>query len=286
MRFVPGVPVAIVLCLVISSLSHADVKPALPSFQRAMKAEVVVAGKVASIEKDLVELRGANGELEREFRIALVKVETALKGANGLTHIKVGFTPPAPPAVANRPSTRRVDWAARELKEGQELLLFLTPHPRAGFYVMEFQTPPIDLANDEGKKSMDQVKKALAVIADPKAALTAAKAEDRYHATCIMLMHYRQYPRGTGKHQQEPIDADENRLILKGLLDGDWSAAANDTPGGTTAIGLLGLGAKDGFNFTKVPPGQKPATAFQQAYEKWLKGPGQNYVIKRYTSVK
>ena len=85
--------------------STASLSPALmiamrPPAQRAISSEAVVIGKVTAIEKDPIDATpfpGAPNKLA--FKIAVVRVETSLAGANNVTHIKIGFIPPAPQAV-------------------------------------------------------------------------------------------------------------------------------------------------------------------------------------------
>lgn len=298
MRFLPlSLAAAAALLLSTNAVPALMVAFATPS-QRALAAETVVVGKVASIEKDAVEVDGAPGAPKTTYRIALVKVDSALVGATGLTHIKVGFIPApdapgAPAGVAPAPGVlprpilpNRRGPLATQLKEGQEFVLFLDKHPTAGFHIMNFMNPPVDLSTDQGKKDLEDVKKVVAVLKDPKAALTSAKAEDRYFAACTMLSKHRQYPRGVAKAEQKPIPAEENALILKGLLEGDWDAATPGQPGGTMVIGLLGLNPKAGFVYPKIKPGQKIGGLYKQAFETWLKGPGKDFVIKQYVSGK
>src|SRR6478672_9427838 len=62
--------------------------------QWAFQAEVVVIGKVASFEKETVEVADGPGKVKLAHRIAIIKVDSGLSGAANLTHMKVGFIPP------------------------------------------------------------------------------------------------------------------------------------------------------------------------------------------------
>ncbi len=77
-------------------------------------------------------------------------------------------------------------------------MLFLTRHHEGNFYVMPFASPPIDPKGEPGKAELAEVKKSLAVIADPTKALTAAKVEDRAFAASVLVSKYRAYPEGGG----------------------------------------------------------------------------------------
>lgn len=255
-----------------------------PPYQRALTAEAVVVGKVTSIEKETVEVEDVKGGPKRTYHVALVKIDNALKGVAGLTHIKVGFIPGpevrpgAAPGI--RPIPRR-GLMGPQLKEGDEFLLFLDKHNTASFHVINGMNPPVDMKSEEAKPALEAVKKVVAVTSNPKAALTAAKAEDRFYAAAVLLMKYRQPPRGGAQVEQVAIPADESALILKGLLEGNWEARNGNAPSAMSAIGMLGLTAKDGFQYPKIKPGQQPGELYKKAFEKWRNGPGKDYVIKQ-----
>lgn len=268
-----------------------------PPAQRAVTAEAIVVGKVAGFDKDTVEapspFPGAKDKLK--YKIATVKVETGLAGADKLTEVKVGFVPPVkpdpkakPPAgVPVRPIRPNL---AVELKEGQELLLFLTKHPAADFYIIPTMSPPVDLKDDQGKKDLEAVKKVVATLADPMKGLKSTKPEVRAETATALVMKYRAFPEFGGQVEQKPIDAEESKLILKALAEADWHPASRGGPQAALnpiqAFYALGLNEKD----TWVPPvvartpGGPPVdfTAVQKdAFTKWLDGPGKNYVVKR-----
>jgi hypothetical protein len=273
-----------------------------PAPQRAATAEVVVVGKVTAIEKETVDATRFKGDKEKvAYKVAVVKVEKALAGANNLTHIKVGFIPPppvqpvppgAPPAAGGlRPAIRpgRPGLQAPELKVGQEMLLFLDRHPSADFYVMPGMSPPVDVSTDAGKKEIEAVKKVTELLADPIKALKSDKADVRGEAATLLVMKYRAYPPFGGEVDQVPVGADESKLILKALAEADWKAVQK-APGATGPMQgfyQLGLTDKDGWKppaFPPVQPGQ-PQPDFigiqKDAFVKWLAGPGKDYQVKK-----
>lgn len=260
--------------------------------QRALTADAVVVGKVTAIEKETVEATpfpGAPNKLQ--YKIAVVQVETALAGANNITHIKVGFIPlpaaaapqPAPGLV--RPPIRRGNLLP-ELKEGQEFVFFLSKHHDANFYVMPNMSPPLEAKAEETKKELESLKKVLAIVGDPAKALKADKADDRAFAATVMATKYRSYPEAGGEIDQTPIAAEESKLILKGLAEADWTKL-DRAPNSMQAFYSLGLTDKDGWVAPKpvpVQPGQPPVNYNQvtkDAFAKWLEGPGKDYRIKR-----
>ena len=274
------------------------VAPSSPA-QLALSSPVVVTGKVTAIEKNTVDAAPFPGAKDKQaYTVAVVKIDGALAGADNLTHIKVGFIPPAPPVPAPpvgdpvliRPLPFR-GAPAPELKVGQEMLFFLTKHPTADFYVMPNMNVPVDLTTDAGKKSLEQVKKVTAVLADPMKALKSDKADARAEAATYALMKYRAYPATGGMVEQVAIPADESALILKALAEADWSnknaKAGEFVPNPLTAFYQLGLNAKDGWKppvFPQPKPGQPPvdyAALQKEAFAEWLAGPGKDYRIKK-----
>jgi hypothetical protein len=263
-----------------------------PPAQRAVTAQVVVRGTVTAVEKDTVEVspgRGAPGKVP--FKLAVVKVDEALAGADGLTHVKVGFVSlPAPPAGG--PGVRPIlpRRGGVELKEGDQLVLFLNRHHEGNFYVMPFASPPIDPKGEPGKAELAEVKKSLAVVADPQKALTAAKAEDRAYAASVLVAKYRSPPEG-GESKEVPLPAEESRLILTGMAEGDWKQGNRfNATSPFTAFNQLQLGPQDGWVQPQVrpQPGQPVdfAAVTKEAFVRWLAGPGKDYRVKRLVPTK
>jgi hypothetical protein len=235
--------------------------------------------------------------------VAVIKIDDGLIGADNTTHVKVGFVATARPAANVPPQPGgpvrppRGPIAALELKEGQEMLFFLAKHPSGEFYVMPGMSPPVDVKTEAGKKDLESVKKIAAVIADPMKGLKSDKADMRAEAATIMAMKYRAYPEGAAEVDQVAIDADESKLILKGLAEGNWSNNIRPIPGGGTPNALqafysLGLNERDGWKapvFPRPQPGQPPVDfgAIQKkAFTEWLDGPGKDYVIKKMVAKK
>jgi hypothetical protein len=277
-----------------------------PASQRAATAQVVVVGKVTAIEKDTVDATRFAGDKEKvAHKVAVVKIENNLGGADNLTHIKVGFIPrpkaqPAPVpqpggGPVGRPFVRpRPGLQTPELKEGQEMLLFLDKHPSGGFYVMAAMSPPVDVTTDAGKKELESVKKVAALLADPAKGLKSDKADVRAETAALLVMKYRNYPAFGGEVDQVPVGAEESKLILKALADADWKGTRT-TPGTITPYGAftqLGLTDKDGWKppvFPPQKPGQPPVDFVgiqKEAFVKWLAGPGKDYRVKKVVSKK
>ena len=148
---------------------------------------------------------------------------------------------------------------------------------------------PIDVTTAEGKKTLEEVKKVTAVLADPMKALTSDKAEVRAEAAAVMVTKYRAYPTFGGATEQVAIGADESTLILKALTAGEWKPNRFGAPNAFTAFGQLGLTEKDGWVQPVIAavPGQPApdyASVTKDAFTKWLAGPGKDYRIKKVVS--
>ncbi len=266
-----------------------------PPAQRAITADVVVAGKVTAVGKDDVEAvapyPGAKEKLK--YKVATIKISDGVIGAGKMTEIKVGFVPPpkpdpnAKPPVGIRPPIRRLP--AVELTEGQEVLLFLSKHPSGDFYIIPNMSPPIELKDEQGKKELESVKKIATALADPMKGLKSDKADVRTETAVAMVMKYRAYPDFGGEVDQVAIPADESSLILKALTEGDWSNTNRVGPGlnPMQAFYSLGLTDKDGWIppvIAPQPPGAPPvdfAPSRKTPSLKWLDGAGKDYVIKK-----
>jgi hypothetical protein len=267
-----------------------------PPTQRAITAEVVCIGKITAIEKDTVDAAQFPGSpIKAAHKIAVVKIETPLAGAAGVTHVKIGFVPPPPPARPDpnvpRPPIRRPGPQAPELKEGQEYVFFLNKHASGDFYTMPMMSPAIPGGTDEAKKEVAKIQKVLATLAEPMKGLKSDKAEERYLTASTLLTRYRTYP-DAGEPAESLVPAEESRLILKGLLDADWTKFDADLPNPAGCFYSLGLTAKDDWAPPKpapVKPGEPRVNhnnTVKAAFAAWLDGPGKNYQIKKLTPKK
>jgi hypothetical protein len=262
-----------------------------PPVQRAITADVVCVGKVTAIEKETIDAAPFPGAPNKvAHRVAVVKIETPLSGATGVTHVKIGFIPPPAPQPGVRPQIRpRPGFQVPELKEGAEFVFFLSKHAGGDFYVIPNMSPPIGGGTDEAKKEVENIKKVMAALADPMKGLKSDKADERYFTATSLLTKYRTYPDRGGEPKTALVPLDESQLILKGLLDGDWTKFGADVQNGAAAFASLGLTEKDGWSQPKLPPvraGQPPQNyqaVLKAAFAAWLDGAGKTYQIKTFT---
>ncbi|MBM3983820.1 MAG: hypothetical protein FJ304_26850 [Planctomycetes bacterium] len=264
--------------------------PPPSAHQKFASAQVVVVGKVTAIEKNTVDASspyiGAKDKVA--YKVAVVKIETDLGGAAGLTHIKVGFVPSDPNAPPPRGSggVIRPREPVPELTDGQYVLVYLCKHPTADFYVMPYRNLPANLGAPNGTVELEQIKKFAAATADPLKGLKSDKSDVRAETAALLVAKYRTYPALAAGTELVAIPAEESKLILKAIADADWDARAARTPAAVEAFFQLGFTDKDGWKQPQPKPGENYYAAIKAAYGKWLDGPGKDYVIKKVVAKK
>jgi hypothetical protein len=271
------VAVALVAC---ASQVRADrIAPIAHPVERALRAPVVVVGKVTAVEKDTVDAPLYPGATNKvAHKIAVVKVGTNLIGAENLTHIKIGFVP-------SNVNLRRGP-ENPELKEGQEWLFFLTKNEAGNFLAIPYMTPPVEAGAPTFKDDVAAVKKVLAVFADPVKALKAEKAAERFDAALALVTRFRTAPEGARGVETVAVPADESKLILKALAEGEWVSRPGERMNGLSAFFALGLTDKDGWKQPQAKAGEDFAALTRTAFAKWLAGPGKDYQIKKFVAKK
>lgn len=246
--------------------------------ERALSVPIVVTGKVASIEKDTVDAPLYAGASQKvAHKIAVVKIESNLKGAAGVTHLRIGFVPAGAAGIrSGRGPENPV------LAQGQEWLFFLVKNPTGEFHSIPYMTPPLDSKAANYKAQIESIRSIVAVLAEPKKALAAEKAGDRFRAAIALVLGYRSNSLDGRAVETVPLALDESQLILRTLASGSWKL--DPTGGrfnGLTAFFQLGLGEPDGWKYPNVQPGEDAAEVMQKAFIQWLEGPGKDYRIKK-----
>jgi hypothetical protein len=255
--------------------------PPLPA--RVAMTDTIVIGKVLRIEEKPVKAKTfPTAKDPVEYKIAVVQVETAVRGAKGMKEIRVGFLPPAAVRPGPGPIGRRPQPIT--LAKDQEACLFLTKHFESDFYVMPAY---YDCINKKGNanfaKEMTEVKDCAKLLANPKAGLESKKADERYLTAALLIVQYRTPKQPyTPNPKQEPIDITESQKILNVLAEADWTPK----PGLANQMGpqamffRLGLTAKDFW----TPPANFKDTP--EAAKKWIKDNAGAYRIQRYVAAK
>jgi hypothetical protein len=262
--------------------------PPRTAIEKFARSEVVVRGKVTAVAADTVTTKWHyNAKEKATYTVATVAIETAFAGAEKLKEIKVGFEPPVKPdpqrpgRVPDRP----------QLKEGQDVLLFLTRHPSADFYVVPAINAPVEVKDEYGKSAVEAAKRFASVLADPMKGLKSDRAEVRAETAAFVVIKYRASGEFVREVDRVPLPAEENKLILAALLDGDWRSMYShppaDGPHPLSAFYQLYLTEKDGWIapvIVAAPPGTPQpdyGLVMKDAFAKWRAGPGRDYVIKK-----
>jgi hypothetical protein len=265
--------------------------PPPSAVERLLLSDLVVVGKVSGIEADAVEATPpyAGAKEKTKYRVAVVKIDAHVAGADKPKEIKVGFVPWPKRGPNDRPL--RTDILMPELKEGQESLFFLAKHPTGGFYVMPGRNYPVAVKAGQANAELETVKRVAAVMADPVKGLKSDKAEIRAETAALLILKYRSRPAFVAETEAVAIDADESKLILKGLAESDWRyqgprPLGTYAPLASLAFMHLGLTEKDGWvepvvvNNPGTPPPDR-GVVVGDAFAQWLDGPGKDYVIKK-----
>ncbi|MBA4063804.1 MAG: hypothetical protein C0501_08845 [Isosphaera sp.] len=273
---------AVALCAAPAGAKRIAPLPGL--VEKVARSEAVVVGKVTAVEKDRVMLPQYPGAKDKvAHAVAVVTVEKGLLGAGAAKEFKVAFVPPPKPDpnVPVRPVRGR---GPVDLPVGLEGVFFLTAHPGGTYHAVEPDLPPLDAKAENYKGQVEVVGKAAAAVADPMAALKAGKPEDRFLAAAALVIRYRTVPNGV-ETEVVKVPADESRLILKGLAEGDWSRYDPNGANGSQTFYRLGLTAADGW---VQPAVSNPAGApvdftaiLKDAFGKWVDGPGKDYRVNK-----
>mgnify|MGYP007059393069 CR=1 FL=1 len=271
--------VAVVVLVSFGQTGFGDVAAPPSMVQRYSNADVVVVGKVTTIEKKTVKLPVFWGGSIQEHRVAVIKIEESLKGIQGVTHVRVGYTP----TVGGRRYRFPNQDLGRQL--GKKVCLFLRLPPKQTIYVMGQYYDSI-VFNEKYPKNfqaqLDQIKSVAKIGNDPKKALKSKDANTRLLGVATLIAKYRLRNPGfqsSGKRKLVPIDKDESRLILKTLREADWTKSIPALGYGLTPMSRffqLGIGTADGF---KYPRGRTQERI--KAIKEWLKKNEDRYVIKR-----
>ena len=261
--------------------SFFDISPALP--ERVVRTKTIVVVKVLRIEKDTVTIKSA-ASFKEDYKVAVVKVESTLKGDKERSEMRVGFAAPAaakqklPPGLDNLPEPPK-------LEKGQEALLLLTPLQDSELEVVSFRTDLVDKTSKSFEKDLKQVEQCIKLLDKPEDGLKAADAADRFLTARLLIDKYRPnsgfsfaVPK---KNKEVPIDAEESKLILKALAEGDWKSKTTPAGGANELSAydlflILQVSKDDGFTMPKDP--SKGA----EAAKTWVKENVGKYRIKKF----
>lgn len=264
---------------VLHARAIADAMPMQPPGPaRLAKADAVVIGRVVAHEPKDIQIAPAPGAGNVTYRVAVVNVSEALRGAKDAKSVRIAFIPRGD----KEPIRPRPGFGAPQLNTGMEGMFFLTKHhAEKDLYVVQ---GPFDVVvkgeNDRGfEKEVGEAKRAAKVLAKPMDSLKSKDAEERFLTASLLVAQYRN---ARGNAKTEAIPAEESKLILQAILDGKWNPQGRF--GGEDAwqvFNALGVTEKDGW---KLPPNARNITDFHDAAKAWLRKNVDSYRIQRFVS--
>jgi len=260
--------------------------------QRVLSADTIVVGKVTAVADKSTKAERFKGDAQKgEYRVFTVKIDSAIQGGNGLTHIKVGclipMAAPVPPDGGPvppgqvRPFIRPRPFPVEQppmLEKGQEVLLFLRPHASEMFYTLGQQSDVINKTAGNFKADLEQATKACKLLKDPMAGLKSKDGQERFTTAALLVLKYRT---ATGPAKEEEVSSEESKLILQGLAAGDFAAprVGRFDPMAPTAIFYQLQPQESGFvppqNFNEQGPAMK----------KWLEDNAGKYRLKKFVPI-
>jgi hypothetical protein len=264
--------------------------------QKVAQADTIVVGQVMAFEDQDVQVpAAANSPAKVTYRIALVRVADVLKGKEVKKVLRVGFqvtAPGAQPPVnvkpvfqpAIRPVPIRPGIGGNtlpKLEVGQNGLFFLSQHPTENFLILPMSVHFVNNQAGNYTNELTTTRATLKVMENPMASLQSKDAAERLTTVSILLQQYRNYQ---GSPVQEQVSADESKLILKALLEANWTDNYTPTPAGQPNLhpwmlfNQLGLQAKDGWQYPNV----KTNRDRHDAAKAWLAKNVDTYRVKRF----
>ncbi len=252
--------------------------PSLP--ERVATSRLIVVGKVTGFGPRLIKAELFKGDT-RELQIANLQVSESVLGKAD-KKIEVGFFPPAAaPGGGGRPIRPIRRFPTVQLKQDQEVLLFLTKHPTKDIYLATNYYDVVSKTDNPGfARELDTVKKYAKLLGKPMDGLKSKDADERFLTAAMLIARYRTPPAGGGKFETKEVPAEESKLILTALADADWKKP-NPQFFRLNPQGLfyrLGVTAADGW----TPP--KDFRTFPDEAKKWLKANAGKFRVKQFVA--
>ncbi|MCI0376782.1 MAG: hypothetical protein L0215_04180 [Gemmataceae bacterium] len=248
-----------------------------PGPTRVAQADVIVVGRVVAHEPKDIEVMIGPGA-KQTYRVAIVNITEIVRGAKELKSVRVGFIPPPPndpnqpPIIRPRPFGRNV-----QLNVGQDGLFFLTKAAQKDLYTAPMYYDVVAGEDGNFKKEVDEAKQASKRLDNPTEGLKSANAEERFQTAALLVAYYRN-PRNQGG-KTEAVDAEQSKLILKAIADGNWNAPQRfGAQHPWMVFNQLGLAKKDGW---MQPRNVKTVQDLHRAAQEWLRANLDSYRVQR-----
>jgi hypothetical protein len=298
-----GCLLGLVLAVAPATATVVSFRPPVP--EMVAGADAVILGKVSTIANKMIAVRPtADAKNQQQYQIVDVAVEEVLQGTRGLTKVKVGV-----PCYEISIGGRKTLNPMVRFTQGQKACFFLKRHYKGDFYEVGFEGVLSDRntlggPNASYKEDLALARKCVKLLATPEKSLKSTSAADRLLTAAMLIRKYRgpalgffgQKAPGKDDRKQEPIPAEESKLILRALAEADWSLAKEPSPSATHPANLfrrLGLTARDGWTLKQglVNPldgraGYRAHLELTRAAKGWLKTHADRYRIKRFVEKK
>ncbi|MBY0522581.1 MAG: hypothetical protein K2R98_04260 [Gemmataceae bacterium] len=257
--------VALVLpCLALLATApavHACAYGAVSPLNRFAMADYVILGKVAAVDKQHVQVSLTKGDARQEFALATIAIAESLKGAKGLTRVRVAFQADNFPQV------------------GSEGCFFVNRHHEQPFCFLAggYDFPIYKQDNTAFERQMAPHRQFARLWDDPSAGLQSKDEEVRLITAGLLLVHHRAAARWTDAKDQklEAIDAEQSESILKVLTEADWTARGPYRLSARGLFQLLQLTEKEGWAARDF----KNVKEFDAAARRWLSAHASKYRI-------
>ncbi len=189
----------------------------------APQADVVVVGKVTSIEDEYIQI--GEGENQPLFRIANVKVTDNLLGPKGVSSVRVAFHVGAN-TVSVMPTDGKTNYRGSgsvALEVDQEGVFLLSRRAKADFYTIlsDYRTVGfLPKAHPNFHDDLEKITGVTKVIKNPITLLNSKNDDERANALTTMYQRCYEAVYGrSGNLKVEELPADLNKAMLKALLE-------------------------------------------------------------------
>jgi hypothetical protein len=227
--------------------------------QRFFRADLIAGGRVTAIEDRPMRVHVSPGaDTTQDWAVAVVEVTRGIKGAEGLTHVRVALR------------------EHQKLTVGLESVFFLVEHFREPVFVLdEIYDYPLEMGGGTQKDQVKQYEQWARLLADPECGLTSRNADERC-LTAALLLARKRFTQRAGQPAQG-FDAKQSRLILEALAGGDFARWHGDRQLSlTAAFAALGVTEKDGWK----PQSFAGPEQYQAAIKAWLNENATTFVIR------
>jgi hypothetical protein len=258
------------------------------------EADTIIVGKVTKVQNKLIKVLPTRRAPKKEaYQLVEVTVLEAIQGAKGLTSLQIGVRC----AESKLPNGKPFVYVT--LVKGQEACFFLTRHQGGKFYELGLSNIIRKELNPSFDKDLALTKNCVQLLAAADKSLKSKLAENRILTAAMLIRQYRgpapflwdTKVAGKKTPKEEPISAEQSKLILHALMEADWSLAKEPSASPNhpaTLFRRLGLTAKDGWKLKqkRVNPldgraGYQTHLELTRAAKKWLKANADTYRIKR-----